>query len=253
MRKTWLTAAEVAKICGVSERTVKNWAGKKTPNRFKRVKRGTRYFWPAAKLVTWLTECGKQDAAARVAGFVAAIPTPKKEKPGPIEKYVASQEQQSPPSPSAPENVATEAGLLDPPGGDGFDIFRARDVCARMLVQAVERFRVANGPMAQIESKNVREYIEQLRKLELACVELDERLERVIPVSQARRILGQACAKIRTDMQGIKYRVADDLAAASEPTAVVEILGPAIDDALRHLARALAEHGLEPGEGEPPP
>ena len=65
-----LTAREVAKVCGVNPRTIRNWVAPANPQRFKRQRKGGRYFFVPTDLLEWLRNSGKLDEAVRLEGWI---------------------------------------------------------------------------------------------------------------------------------------------------------------------------------------
>jgi hypothetical protein len=75
--------------------------------------------------------------------------------------------------------------------------------------------------------------------MELACVEIDERLGRVIQVAEAQKQIGHVFARVRSDLQKLPYAVAADVAAMTDADEVRALLAARVEDALRHVALAL--------------
>jgi len=280
--KRGLSAAQVSRICKVSERTVKNWCSSKArSDPFQRNRRGGRYYWDPEPLFTWLEKQGKSEEAARLEGFIQSRKGGNKKKKArdKVDDEVAQEEKRrkkaereqnrqanlkdlkepvnqkkQPQDDSGADVGASEAGTQggqasDSGGQEGaqseMNLFMVRDVTGKVYKKALNRLASANASNVHSEFKNVTSIADTLRRLEMDCLETDRKLERVIPVSMARRFLGDVVSRVRIDMMAMKERLAEPLAAMDDIEQIREFLGTEVDNALRHVSRDLSEAGSQ--------
>lgn len=267
--KQLLTAAEVARICGVAERTVRLWVSPQHPRPFRRIRRGGRYFFDPAAFASWLGETEKHQELARLNGFLASLQA---ERPAdaraPVLLAIRAHERQQrrQMADAARQAMASELGAADappqsdeappaPPAADSrpappaapspapqpasWDIFSVRDNTARMYTQAVRMFVGAPAGEKIAYQKNATAVADMLRKLELDCIEVAKQMRLVILVSDAERLVGRICARVKHDLMNLPHASAADLAAMTDPAAVTRYLDERVTDALRHLADGL--------------
>jgi hypothetical protein len=101
------------------------------------------------------------------------------------------------------------------------------------------------GIEAVIETKNTVALTEQLRKLESDCIDIDKKLGSVVLISEVRKWISEIFTKVKTDLRGLPFAAADELAAMSDPEKIAEFLKKKIDDALRHLAKGFNEQSIK--------
>lgn len=259
-KREGLTAAEVAKICGVCERTVKAWADPKKGEAFKRNKRGGRYYWDPERLVMWLIEQGKHAESSRMDGFVRHRRAQKSKKKPRSEVITEVDTYEKTQKTNAREvnkqfkkrvktgNVPTDDGDAQAAGpppaalpGDPekLTLFDVKTKTKVLYLLAIERLKSATAGNVHTEFKNVLAIGDAVRKFELDCLEVDKALGKVIPVATAEKFIGKIMVRVRTDMQGLRTKLKDDLAAMDDANEIDKLLARSIDDALRHLARGL--------------
>lgn len=215
MTARYLTLAQVAEATGVGTREVAKWVSRRNPNRFRRTKRQGRYWWRADALIEWLTGRGWQDKADAVAQWCVAS---------------AGTEVSRRRKPPARQSRRT---AVAPPGG--MDIFATRDVIAGMLVDTVAGYRGATALEIASSGKAVRDTADILRKIELDCLDVDQRLRRVIPLDYVERIVGRILAEARTNLQTLRYGMVEDLAAMTDTAAISAYLDDRFAASLRAL------------------
>lgn len=233
-----LTADQVARICAVSLRTVKNWVSSSHPSPFPRRKGPKGWLWDAASLVEWLRASGKDAEADRMVGYLGGIPE-KKPAADPVGNAKSVNEFSRREAAAARRLQQTGTAAIDPadalgPAAD-MDIFATRNVIARMLVQAVARYTEASATQVQSESKTVRDTADTLRKLELDGIEVDARLKRLIPMELVEKIVGRILAEARTNLQTLRHSMVQDLAAITDTEEVSAYLDKQFTAALRCL------------------
>ena len=207
----YLSEKEAATACGVTSRTFRRWvaADKEIP----RERDGKRYRYPISALAEWLAQTGRLEEAGLLQGGrqqakPAKATRRKKQAKQPVER-------------------------VEQPGE--MDIFAARNLIARMLVGSVEELNECKGRELFAASKTVRETAEALRKLELDCLTVDEKLKNVLPVSFALKLLGRILSNTRTNIMSLRYSMAQDLAAMDSETAIDEYLQARFAGAMREL------------------
>jgi len=211
----YLTIDQAAEACGVGSREAAKWVSRKNPDRFKRTRRNGKAWWRADKLIEWLSAKGWDDKASAVAAWCVANagePVPAR-KPRPRRRSVVAR--------AVPEG--------------GMDIFATRDVIAGMLVDTVAGYRGATSLEIAASGKAVRDTADVLRKLEMDCLDVDERLRRVIPIEFVEKIVGRILSEARTNLQTLRHTMAVDLAAMSD----VDEIGAFLDDRFTAALRAL--------------
>lgn len=263
-QKRMLTAAEVARICGVSERTLRIWVSAQHPRPFRRVHRGSRFFFPPQAFATWLAENEKHEELSRLNGYMASLEQDTRSPPrAAVEQSITGYERQrrrqladasrqamaadlgaaapapvSAPSPSPPGPApATPTAPAAAPAS--WDIFAVRDNTARMYTQAVRMFVGAPHGEKIAHQKNANACADLLRKLELDCIEVAKQMRIVILVSDAERLVGRICARVKHDLMNLPHASAADLAAMTDPAQITAYLDERVTDALRHLADGL--------------
>jgi len=220
-----LTAKQVAQICGVSERTPPRWCSRRATARpFLRQKRGRHYIWPAERLFDWLVAAGKDSEASRLRGYLDGL----------------GERETVAPAPELPP-LDLSADLA---GGE-MDIFLARDLIARMLVQGVQRLQSAGGYDVHTISRNVREMAETLRKLEIDALTVDEKLKRVVPVAFVRKLVGRILANARTNLLSLRYSMSQELAVLNTADEVEALLEARFTAALRELEQDFLTSAIE--------
>ena len=232
-----LTADQVARICAVSLRTVKNWVATSHPRPFPRRKGPKGWLWDAVKLIEWLRIEGKDAEADRMVGFLGGIPE-RKLAPEASGNDKAVGEFAGREAAAARRLKRTGTAALDPADAAGdqpMDIFTTRDVIARMLVQAVARYTEASATQVQSESKTVRDTADILRNLEIDGIDVDAKLKRLIPIDLVERIVGRILAEARTNLQTLRYSLVEDLAAMTDAVAIADYLDNRFTAALRCL------------------
>lgn len=211
---TYLTLRQVSEAVGLSSRQVEKWPAKATPNRFRRTKRQGRYWWRADALIAWLSERGLDDKAARLEAWCVA-------------NAGTDVPRQKPARRRAPRKTAAPAGSMD--------IFATRDVIAGMLVDTVAGYRGATALEIASSGKAVRDTADILRKIELDCLDVDQRLRRVIPVDMVEQIVGRILSEARTNLQTLRYSLVEDLAAMTDTAEISAYLDDRFTAALRAL------------------
>lgn len=254
-RSQWLMAKEIARICGVSERTLRLWVGPGHPRPFKRHRRGSRYYFDPGEFAAWLAENEKHDELARLNGYLASLrdeqpPPPRDDVKRSIDGFERGQRRKL-----AKANREAQAALLgvataasgsgqpksgmDPAQPGSWDIFSVRDNTAQMYTQAVRMFVGAPRGEKIAHAKNANAVADLLRKLELDCIEVAKQMRLVILVSDAEKLIGRICARVKHDLMNLPHACAADLADMSDAGQITAYLESRVTDALRHLSDAL--------------
>jgi len=248
--KRWHTAAELARICGVSERTVRNWVSQQNKTPCPRRKRGHRYYFELPHVRDWLAKHDKPEERARLQGYITSLNQPK-QKSSPradIEESIDRFEQARDDAETAaarrrdigelmPAAVSQQSGQ----SSENCDIFIVRDTTARLYMEAVAMCITAAEHDKMAAQKNANAAADILRKLETDCITIAEKLKLVMLVSDVKALIGNLLSKVRFDLRSLPHALAADLAAASDQNDIRQMLTVRIDDALRHLAHALTQ------------
>lgn len=204
----YLTIAEVSQATGITPREVARWVAKANPRRFRgRVRRAGRLYWRADALVEWLNETGRPQHAERVQSYCVATP-----------------------GQSLPQKPRKPRARAKAPAGAPADIFVAKEHVGRLFMEAVS---VASGDANA--TRQAAAMGDLLRKLELDCLEVDERLRRVIPMAAVEKIVGRMLSEARTNLQTLRYSMVDDLAAMTDKAQLARYLDDRFSASLRSL------------------
>lgn len=266
-----LSALEVVRICGMSDRSLRLWTGPKDRDPFRRTKRGGRWYYDPDAFLVWLESRGKVREHARFAAFLdgvepsaernrgkhdlttervaafdsrrrASIETATREAVaagmGPVsrgEEIVLG----------ATRDAARDSNVADTSAADNggpvqvWDIFGVRDQTARMYTTAVQMFVTAPAGEQIALQKNALAVADLLRKLELDAIEVAKQMRLVILVADAERLIGRICARVKHDLMNLPHSLAADLAEMANPTDIAKLLDARVTDALRHLSEGL--------------
>jgi len=245
MSKQGLGAPALAKICGVSPRTVRNWLTADPP--VPSIKRGNRHTFDPVAVKSWLTAHEKREALTRICAYLASLEPvgakpEKSEEDTRAEAYAQQlQRKAAQAAREAARQAAREAQdeATRKVQGTTWNIFKVRDTTAKLYAQAVGMYIKAPPAEKLAHQRNVNAAADTLRKLELDCIAVAREMGAVMLVADAARIIGEASARVKHDLLAIPEAVSADLAGLDSEAAVAALLADRITDVLRHLADAI--------------
>ena len=245
-------------ILGIAEITIKKWRAEQSWKEIKvsRVERRKMRYWPE-RLIAFLSKTGKGEyleklekwtngkdkksrkrkpAAKKVkvsvlSGIQKKTGTTKKAtgKKDPGREHLKDEE---------PENFhPVDIGLI---ADEEVNVFTAKKIIGKLLVSAANRLLDADkNYLIASESNNIAKLTNQLHHLETVCMDVDERLGKIVPVADVKLWIGQMFTRIKTDLRAMPYAVAEEVAAVcnyDNPKEIAEVIKAKVDDSLRHLA-----------------
>lgn len=235
-----LTSARLAKVCGVSARTVRNWLVEKPP--LPSALRGNRRVFDPPKVAQWLHSMGKTRQLERMNAYVASLEKP---EPKPVSAEDAKAEEFAKKTAKAKRQTAADkqaiqkAVAAEKAREQVYDIFDMKRETMRQYAEAMSAL-VASGPLDKlVHQKNVISIADVARKLELDCLEVAEKMGMVMQVSDVVSAIGEATAKIRQGLLVLRDSAPPDLAAMDDEGQIREYLDGKVHDLLNHLSEAL--------------
>jgi hypothetical protein len=235
-----LVSGQVAAICGVTDRTVRNWCSKKQHKQpFKRIPNGHRYLWDAAKLLEWLTNEGKHQEALRVKGYIDSL-----ERSDPVAEAVqtfAEAAAADPPPPRSPS--APSPHVSDNP--EDMDIFQALGGAARLVQDTTTAYADAGPRDKLLIAKSLKELLETYLKVDREAFDRDQHLRPKIELPDACKVLGQALSTARTNLMSLCWSISQELAVMDDAAAISDYLQRQFTSALRTLEQRFLQAKIE--------
>ncbi len=234
----------IVKVLGITDRGLLKF---RTVGGLPYGKSGKRIFYKAEDLYDWLTRTQRVEYAVKLHGYL------KNKYPGRMFRSVTKTHPESD-AVKKPgrkkKTVETKTDIVDgevlfiSEGSekDEIGLFEAHGIIGELLQKAVIRTNDAGDNTAAItsETNNIKNLSAELRQLELAKIEVDEKLKQVIPLAEAKRFIASIAINLKTDLQALPFALADTLSAklgTKNNSEVLDILKKSIDDALRHLSK----------------
>lgn len=223
-----VSAKELSKITGVSERKLRDWKADGmpcTPN-----KKGTRFTYNVADVLVWYepraAKPNQLDILARIETYVYGCGEEEPQKP---QEQTKKSKQ---PSKKSAKNTFSFSS-----DSEEVDTFGARQIVGQLLHAAADRLMECDPKFVMMETNTISKLTDQIRKSDLACIELDKVLKNIVPINQVYHWIQRALMKAKNDLSALPFAVADDLAVIDNPEEIAALLKEKINDALRHLAK----------------
>jgi DNA-binding transcriptional MerR regulator len=240
MRKKGLGSTALARICGVSARTVRNWLAHDPP--VPSVRRGRRHTFDPVQVRSWLTAHDKREPLSRISAYLASLePDSRPDKSAEDARAEAYARQLKRKNAAAARAAKQEAHEIeaDRASRTTWNIFKVRDTTAKLYAEAVRMYIKAPTAEKLAHQRNVNTAADTLRKLELDCISVAREMGAVITVADAARVIGAISATVKRRMLALPESVAADLAALDTEAEVSAFLADRITEALRELADAI--------------
>lgn len=218
--KTEIKIKELSKLCGVSERTVKNWKKDGCPT----IRNGGRYTYEVRHVFEWLIASGvpeKIQAAAKLEskleGKAPAVETPS-------------------PSPAPVSRPETKEDI---------DLYMVKDLLYVLLKASKNRMGMyaqnSDHLRISIESNTFNKLADQFRKLDEACRQLDIDLGKVIKVEDVKKINGRILTNLKNHLRQLPYSMADRLSGMTDAKQIAEFMLAGIDEGLNVCAEKISK------------
>ncbi len=222
--KNKLTPSALAEIIGCSERALRTMRNEGLPGR----KRKNRIQYDPLKVKEWLLATGRIDKAQLLEDWLEAevTETVKNEL-----KNRLKAEEKLPESGSKAEVPDINVLLA----GDDVDLFQIKEMIGKEFVESIVRAKKLSGAKKAAETRTMQLLSAEYRHLEMACIDIDEKLGRVCPIEEVIAFIGRMTTQVKTDMRSLPFSLAGRLAAEEDPKKIIEIIKTGVEDALRHL------------------
>jgi hypothetical protein len=210
MRKT-ISQSKLLKYLELSRASIAIWKKQGCPYR----KEKNTSVFEIEKLREWMRLNGKDEYMAKFNSYFPSAVENEKDK---VQQIMLSE-----------IDGGDECGTIT-------DIFSARDETVRILNQLNTEYRKAPADMKIYYIKNIREMTEQLRKVTESCIEIDEKLKRVMLVSDVQKAMARICGNIRNKFLNLPGAVCDQLASVDNSGRIEEILRKRVYAILKELS-----------------
>ena len=230
-----LSFNEVLEIIEVSERTLKSWRSK--DKSLPVIKVSGRLHFDPLKLLDWLVITSREDQAAKLQGWLKAEGVNAKPKLKPVrKKRTTSVKTQKEKETSDPKTPGAFKFSFRFDKNRPVDIFEVKRMTGALLKSMTAELDGSDYTTVAINSKTLATLAEGYRKIEASCIEIDEQLKNVIPISAVEKFHGEILTRVKTDIRALPFAIADRIATMKSPEKIAELLKKEIDDCLRHLA-----------------
>ncbi|MCK5127556.1 MAG: hypothetical protein KAR42_14970 [candidate division Zixibacteria bacterium] len=238
-----LSFVEVLEIIGCSERSLKTWRSKDKTLPVMKVE-GRLHFDPL-KLLDWLIITSREDYASKLNGWLKenGVTAKTKKKPAAKKKSGSAKTKSSGKDSQGEDNKNSGSDRKAFKFSFRFDknkpvdIFAVKQMNGALLKAMTSELDGADYATIAINAKTLATLVEGYRKLEASCIEIDEQLQNVIPISAVEKFHGELLTKVKTDIRALPGSIADRIATMKSPEKIAEYLKKEIDDCLRHLSK----------------
>jgi len=229
-----LSTPQLAKVCGVSTRAVRNWLTEDTP--IPSTRRGRRHVFAPAAVALWLKDRGKNEPLRRMAAFLDELETPQEDTRSREDAAAdAFAEEADKPLVKTPRNPAQAdaVGSLDE-----YTLHAVKSATARQYAQGMRDIQTATAIQLPGIQKILIALADLLRKLEIDCISVAREMGHVMLVSDVAQVIGEVLAQTKHELLHSRDSMVADLGTLQGEDQIRDYLDHRHMDLLRHLQTA---------------